>query len=112
MKTTILARLMNWRQRANGGDRTTIEECGLVYGENIGRVVRHIVRTGNFDSELGGYVQKAMARLQQSLCLDRGSLIREVTQEVCTLMAGFSAVARMETLKAANEATMGVRFGA
>ena len=110
MKTTILSQLMIWRQRAHNGDRSTVEECGHEYGDSIARLVRHIVRTENFNSEIGCYVQTALNRLQQSSQLDRIGLIDEVTQEVCTVMAGFSVVSRVETLRASREATMGVRF--
>lgn len=110
MKTTILSRLLNWRQRANNGDRATVAECDLEYGDNIARIVRHIVRTSNFDSEIGRFVQVSMGRRQPSARLDRMSLIDELTQEVCAVMAGCSIVSRMETLRVPNEATMRVRF--
>ena len=78
MKTTVFAQLMSWRERAKNGDRTTIEECGLEYGDSIARLVRHIVRTESFDSEIGGYVQVALNRLQQSMRFDRLGLIHEL----------------------------------
>ncbi len=110
MKTTILSRLMSWRQRASNGDHTTVDECSLEYGDNVARVVRHIVRTGNFDSEIGRFVESAIGRLQQSLRLNRAGLIEEVAREVCLVMAGCSLATRVETLRACNEATIGVRF--